>query len=204
MADSNADQGQDPQENDGICPYMFEPNKNDSNNEQLSYSDDDSTSTGEDSYSSDDSFEEINAWRRTDLNWCKCGKCDLMAKARESFCCHEKAVEYDEYDSKLSAAQSQGFNCITSLSSFVNNILTEDVLCVDVAQYLEDNWPLGDDELAQKHKLYRHVAYQRCSRWIFEILGKKCRRVFPSCVYKCIRDKFASPDGIYTHFKLPK
>ena len=68
MTDSNADQGQDPQENDGICPYMFEPNKNDSNNEQLSYSDDDSTSTGEDSYSSDDSFEEINAWRRTDLS----------------------------------------------------------------------------------------------------------------------------------------
>ena len=159
------DQGQDPQENDGICPYMFEPNKNDSNNEQLSYSDDDSTSTGEHSYSSDDSFEGINACRRTDLNWCKCGKCDLMAKARESFCCHEKAVEYD---SKLSAAQNQGFNCITSLSSFVNNMLTEDVLCVDVAQYLEDNWPLGDDELGQKHKLYCHVAHQRCSRWIFE------------------------------------
>ena len=37
---------------------MFEPNKNNSNNEQLSYSDDDSTSTGEDSYSSDDSFEK--------------------------------------------------------------------------------------------------------------------------------------------------
>ena len=65
MTDSNADQGQDPQENDGICPYMFEPNKNDSNNEQLSYSDDDSTSTGEDLYSSDDSFEVINAWRRS-------------------------------------------------------------------------------------------------------------------------------------------
>ena len=67
VCDSNADQGQDPQENDGICPYMFKPNKNDSNNEQLSYSDDDSTSTGEDLYSSDDSFEVINAWRRTDL-----------------------------------------------------------------------------------------------------------------------------------------
>ena len=97
-----------------------------------------------------DCLRKKNLRRRTDLNWCKCGKYDLMAKARESFCCHEKAVEYDEYDSKLSAAQSQGFNCITSLSSFVNNMLTEDVLCVDVAQYLEDNWPLGDDELAPK------------------------------------------------------
>ena len=64
--------------------------------------------------------------------------------------------------------KAKDLNCITSLSSFVNNMLTEDVLCVDVAQYLEDNWPLGDDELAQKHKLYRHVAYRRCSRWIFE------------------------------------
>ena len=105
------------QENDGIYPYVFKPNKNDSNREQLSYSDDDSTSTGEDSYSSDDSFEAIIALRCTDLNWRKCGKCDLMAKARERFGCHEKAVEYGEYHSKLSAVQSQRFNCITSLSS---------------------------------------------------------------------------------------
>ena len=67
-----------------------------------------------------------------------------MAMTRESFCCHEKAVEYDEYDSKLFAVQSQGFNCITSLSSFMNNMLTEDVLCVHVAQYLEDNWLIRD------------------------------------------------------------
>lgn len=184
-----------------IQPYMFEPNKNEDNDGSYD-SDDDSTSTEEEDV--DEEFEAINAWRRSTLEWCKCGNCRIMEKSVESFCCHEKAVEYDEYDEKLTCAQDQGMNCITGLSSFIKNMLSEEVLGVDVSQYLEENWPLGDDELAQTHKIYRHVSYRRCSRWVFDILGKKCRRVFPSCVYKCIREKFASPDGLYTHFKFSK
>ena len=143
-------------------------------------------------------------WCRTTLEWCKCGKCAIMEKTIESFCCHEKALEYDEYDDKLTSAQNQEFTCITSLSSFVQNMLSKDVLDVDVSQYLEENWPLGDDQLEQTHKLYRLVSYRRCSRWVFTILGKKVRRVFPSCVYTCIRKEFSSPTGLYTHFKFAK
>ena len=69
-------------------------------------------------------------------------------------------------------------------------MLSRDVLCVDVSQYMEENWPLGDEELERTHKLYRLVSYKRCSRWIFGILGKKNRRVFPSCVYTCIMKSF--------------
>lgn len=183
-----------------IQPYMFEPNKGDEE-EASDDSSDDSSSVESDF---DEEFERANAWRTSSLNWCKCGNCTLMVKAIESFCCHEKSLEYDEYDDLLSSSQNQGLNCITSLLSFTQNMLSKEVLAVDVSQYLEENWPVGDDELEQTQKLFRHVAYRRCSRWVFTILGKKNRRVFPSCVYKCTRNTFASPSGLYTHFKFSK
>ena len=180
-----------------IQPYMFEPNPDDI--VESGDSDSDSTSTND---SLDEEFEAINSWRLATLEWCKCGQCQLMSKTIESFCCHEKAVEYDEYDEKLTSAQGQGLSCVSLLPSFVQNMLSQDVLEVDVAQYLEENNPLDDDDLAKTHKLFRLAAYRRCSRWVFQILGKKCRRVFPSCIYTSIRNKFASPDGLYTHFKF--
>lgn len=183
-----------------IQPYMFEPNKGDKD-ETFYDSNEDSTSEEEEF---DDEFEAANAWRRSTLDWCKCGKCSIMEKTIESFCCHEKALEYDEYDDLLTGAQNTGLECITSLEAFENNMLSRDVLHIDVSQYLEENWPIGDNELEQTHKLYRYASYRRCSRWVFTILGKKHRRVFPSCVYTCIRKEFASPNGLYTHFKFAK
>lgn len=183
-----------------IQPYMFEPSKEKS----TEASDDSSEESESEEEEFDKEFEVNNAWRRSTLDWCKCGKCSIMEKTIESFCCHEKALEYDEYDEKLSAAQNQGFECITNLSFFAQNMLSRDVLDIDVSQYLEENWPLGDDQLEQTHKLFRLVSYRRCSRWVFTILGKKCCRVFPSCVYTCIRKEFASPSGLYTHFKFAK
>ena len=68
---------------------MFEPNKDDER-----YSSEDSS---EDSYDEEDEyndeFERANLWRLTTLSWCKCGKCSLMKKTIESFCCHEKSLE---------------------------------------------------------------------------------------------------------------
>ena len=79
---------------DEIKPYMFEPNPNDSNSNSESTSND----------SQDDEHEElerINSWRLKTLEWCKCKCCQIMTKGIESFCCHEKSLEYDEYDNKL-------------------------------------------------------------------------------------------------------
>ena len=122
----------------------------------------------------------------------------------ECFCCHEKAVEYDEYGVLLDQTEALGEECLTIHPDFRDNILSEGVLKIDVCRYLEENWPLDDGDLEKIHKLYRLVAYQRCSRWIFQILGKKRRRPFPTCVYSRIRERFASPDGLYTHFKYAK
>ena len=145
-----------------------------------------------------------HAWRLQSLDWCKCGHCTLQPKAIESFCCHEKALEYDEYDELLNAVEATGKRCLTAHGDFASNMLSESVLKIDVCRYLEDNWPLDDDDLDKIHKLYRLVAYQRCSRWIFQILGRKKRRPFPACVYTKIRKQFASHDGVYTHFKYAK
>ena len=45
------------------------------------------------------------------------------------------------------------------------------------------NWPLDDKGLHKIHKLYRLVAYQRCSRWVIQIWGNKNRTPLPACVY---------------------
>ena len=157
-----------------IEPYMFELNKDDER-----YSSEDSS---EDSYDEEDEyndeFKRANSWRLTTLSWCKCGKCSLMEKTIESFCCHEKSLKYDEYDDILKKVESKKFTCITDSSAFQQNMLSRDVLCVDVSQYMEENWPLGDEELERTHKLYRLVSYKRCSRWIFGILGKKIGEFF--------------------------
>ena len=182
-----------------IQPYMYEPKPGEDVESDGSYS---STSSSGDDV--DKEFKQTNSWRLTSLEWCKCGHCEVIMRTIESFCCCEEAVEYDEYDERLSSAQEQGFTCITFLPSFVQNMLSADMLEVDVALYLEENYPLNDEDLARIHKLYRLASYRRCSRWIFHILGKKNRRVFPSCIYTCIRKKFPLPDGLYTHFKLAK
>ena len=92
------------------------------------------------------------------------GNCSLSSRVSECFCCKEKVVEYDEYDSLLSQAEAEGFQCITCLPEFIENILSEGVLKIHVYRYLEENWPLGDEELERTHKLCRLVAYRRCSR----------------------------------------
>ena len=34
-----------------------------------------------------------------------CGHCTLKRKAIQSFCCHDNALEYDEYDTLLKEAE---------------------------------------------------------------------------------------------------
>ena len=121
----------------------------------------------------DHAFEAKNGWRLQNLNWCKCCHCTLKPKAIELFCGHEKVLEYDEYDGLLNKAETQGDKCLTARADFKANMLSERVLKIDVSCYLEDNWPLDDDDLEKIHKLYRLVSYQRCARWIFQVLGKK-------------------------------
>jgi hypothetical protein len=182
-----------------ILPYQFEPEI-----ELISHSSDSEEDSSSSDESIDEEFELANSWRNSTLSWCKCDHCKIMPKTIENFYCKERAVEYDEYDEKLSQAESSGDACITQLPDFQQNMLTESVLKIDACRYVEENRPLGDDEMAKTHKIFRLVSYYRCSRWIFEYLGKKNRRPFSACIYTAIRERFSSPDGLYTGFKYPK
>ena len=188
-----------------VLPYQFEPVAGAGTSNFSDESDSEQSSVLSSSEEEvDNEFERANAWRLENLSWCKCGHCALSTKAIECFCCHEKAVEYDEYGVLLDQTEALGEECLTIHPDFRDNMLSEGVLKIDVCRYLEENWPLDDGDLEKIHKLHRLVAYQRCSRWIFQILGKKRRRPFPACVYSRIRERFASPDGLYTHFKYAK
>lgn len=127
---------------DEVLPYQFEPEPG----LQTSNSGDDSDSE-EDSASSEEEVDHVleaeNAWRLESLSWCKCGHCTLKPKAIESFCCHEKALEYDEYDALLKEAETQGEKCLTTHAEFKANMLSDGVLKIDVCRYLEDNWSLA-------------------------------------------------------------
>lgn len=157
-----------------VLPYQYEPEKG---AETSTFSDESVSDQGSVMSSSEDEvdneFERANAWRLETLSWCKCGHCVLSTKAIECFCCHEKAVEFDEYEVLLDETEAHGEKCLTCHPDFRDNMLSEGVLKIDVCRYLEENWPLDDEDLEKVHKLYRLVAYQRCSRWIFQILGKE-------------------------------
>ena len=71
---------------------MFEPNKG----EEEEFSDSSKSSTSDE----EEIDQHFDSWRPSTLDWCKCGNCSVMDKMVESFCCHEKATEYDEYDKK--------------------------------------------------------------------------------------------------------
>jgi hypothetical protein len=84
-----------------VLPYQFEPEAgaNASNFSAESGSDEDSELSSSDE-EVDEEFEIANAWRRESLSWCKCRHCALSTKTIECFC-HDKALEYDEYDALL-------------------------------------------------------------------------------------------------------
>ncbi|CAB4006882.1 Hypothetical predicted protein [Paramuricea clavata] len=187
-----------------VLPYQYEPEVGEKTSDVTDQSDSEQESDSSSDEEIDHEFESANAWRLQTLSWCKCGHCTLSPKLIECFCCHEKALEYDEYDALLNQTEIQGEKCLTTHPDFKDNMLSENVLKIDVCRYLQENWPLDDEDLERIHKLYRLVAYHRCSRWVFQILGKKKRRPFPACVYSKIREQFASPDGLYTHFKYAK
>ena len=60
----------------------------------------------------------------------------LYVKAIQSFCRHDKALDYDEYDTLLKEAESQGGKCLTAHEEFKANMLSEGVLDIDVCRYI--------------------------------------------------------------------
>ena len=115
-------------------------------------------------------------------SWCKCGRCLQMPTPLEQRCCRS----------------SPGV-CIThSAAGDINAVvLDQRVLLVCIIDRNEV-FILNDDPNA--HNCLRHMAYRRYILWKYHRLGANNRRVIPSCVVKKIRQRYPSPDGIYTGY----
>ncbi|XP_061190502.1 uncharacterized protein LOC133198423 [Saccostrea echinata] len=66
-------------------------------------------------------------------------------------------------------------------------------------EYIQENGQLEENE--HIHELYRYFAYRKFVRWVYQRLGKKNRRILPSCVVTKIRKTF--PSQQYCGFKYP-
>ena len=102
-----------------VLPYQLEHEPG----LQTSNSGDESDSEEGSAESSDEEIEHVfeakNAWRLESLSWCQCGHCTLKPKAIESFCCYEKALEYDEYDALLKVeAEAEGGKCDNTMNTY--------------------------------------------------------------------------------------
>ncbi len=105
-----------------VLPYQFEPEVG---AETSSLSDESNSEQGSVlSLSEEEVDTKANAWRLETLSWCKCGHCALSTKIVECFCCHEKAVEYDEYGVLLDQIEANGDECLTKHADFRDNMLS--------------------------------------------------------------------------------
>ncbi|XP_052677864.1 P2X purinoceptor 7-like [Crassostrea angulata] len=165
-----------------VQPYQFEPHRG-----------------PEQPLSSSESSSESDSERDSDIDdvatdeWCTCNNCVAMPTATERRCCQSFAVCQPKLDEAT-------ITCITMHEAFQVNCLNHHVLELSFYEYLDYNGPIGDEEPV--HELYRYIAYRRYTRWLWHRLGKKTRKVIPSCVVSAIRTRFPSDE--YTGFRYPR
>jgi len=120
-----------------------------------------------------------------DIPWCHCGHCRQMPRPEEQLCCR----------------RTHG-NCLleTAARDINDVVLRRSVILVAVRDmndvFAYNNQPANDN--------FRHAAYRQFVLWRYERLGSGNRVVIPSCVVWAIRDRFPSPDGTYTGFKVAR
>lgn len=116
-----------------------------------------------------------------------------MPTLEESKCCQNTNV----VDGKLEA---ENISCITKHDGFRANCLNIHVLEASYYDYvLQSGLP---EENQRIHELYRHIAYRRFTRWVYGLLGKRIRKVIPSCAVVAIREAFPSEE--YCGFRYPQ
>ncbi|KAL9972501.1 hypothetical protein ACROYT_G018816 [Oculina patagonica] len=155
-------------------PYRFEPER-----------------VPDESQASDDDNEESE--RLLNLFWCICWRCELTATERESICCREVPETENKFE--------EGMCCVTEHEEFTVVCLTRAVLRTAIVgfHYLNST-PVPSP---MQNRNYRYAAYRQYVWWIYQRLGRKQRRVIPSCVVSAIRREFPEATGNYTGFKDP-
>lgn len=114
----------------------------------------------------------------SDLPWCECGQCREMRKEEERVCCKNTWKNHEH-------------------PLFENHILTEHNLELAMqsnADFLA--YPFDPSNNA----CWRFIAYRQYILWVWGKLGRRNRRVVPSCIFWKIRDRYPDQNGNYTGF----
>ena len=87
--------------------------------------------------------------------------------------------------------------CVTLQPSFQSLVLDRDALSVAIVGRMD----VLADRSDFSNQGYRFAAYCQYIIWQNGYLGRGNRRVVPSCATCSIRQKYPSPDGVYTGFR---
>ncbi|XP_056432861.1 P2X purinoceptor 7-like [Gadus chalcogrammus] len=174
-------------------PYLYEPEYTE---EELQEQDERSRRMGEQPA---EEVEEDHS-RRAGIFWCACGYCEPMGTEAECFCCQE----CDLFRRALDAMHIET-RCVTAMEDFpslVNRAVLETFFRVPKINWKRRPIPEGPDGQLSNNQC-RLVAYRVVLEWALrgERLGRRERRVLPSCVLKAIRKKYPSLSGEYQGFK---
>ncbi|XP_066266677.1 uncharacterized protein [Branchiostoma lanceolatum] len=134
---------------------------------------------------------ETEEWRLDDFIWCRCTNCRQMTTVRECVCCHDLS----EAEAK-GVGQWDGIQCLIDHEDFSAVVLNRAVL--DAAL----NFRVDIQRQPQyQHRTYRMQAYRQCTSFLHQRLGKKIRRVLPSCAVWAIREAYPEPSEEYRGFR---
>ena len=110
--------------------------------------------------------------------WCICGQCREMKKEVERVCCKNMEKNHEH-------------------ELFENHVLTEHNLELAMRTNADFfNYPFDPTRNAS----WRFNAYRQFIIWVWGKLGRRNRKVVPSCVIWKIRDRFPDASGNYTGF----
>ncbi len=112
--------------------------------------------------------------------WCKCDHCTVMPTQEENKCC--------------TATRRP---CISRTNLFRQLELDGNVLEIAM-RYREDVLVLNN---VRNNQNFQHAAYWQYVLWQHGQLGRGNRRVVPSCCVLAIRNRYPSPNGIYTGYR---
>ena len=114
----------------------------------------------------------------TPADWCVCGRCADMATVRENVCCGQR-----EY--------------FTTQEYFRATALDHNVLQLQIRLHADYRADVPNFHANG----YRKAAYRQYTLSQYGYLGRGIRRVAPSCVVRCVRNWFPSPDGVYMGYR---
>ena len=165
-----------------FTPYMFEPEKDDVSSISSS------SSEIEDENDSESKTNLEKSSRVGNLEWCKCGECNIEKREIDCLCCQEVDALNSKFD-------RENMSCVIKSIEFetlcINKLVLEKVLTglhESRGDHMEKTW---------SNRSLRYAAYKQFIWWVFKSLGKGNRRVIPSCTLWRIRKLYPEPNKEY-------